>query len=230
MTVGQIISEGVTAHGLYKPRSQALHAYVLEVMKKCGLDEYALHRYPHEFSGGQRQRVCIARALAVKPRFVVCDECVSALDVSIQAQIINLLSHLKEKENLTYLFISHDLSVVRHIADTIAVMYLGKIVEIGKGESVFKNPLHPYTMALIRSVPTLTQNKKQRRIYLPSGVHTQENESVGCPFAKRCFMAEEICFSKPVELWEGERGHFASCHFLGMPKKQKESKIDGERV
>ncbi|MBR2023252.1 MAG: ABC transporter ATP-binding protein [Clostridia bacterium] len=229
MTVGQIIGEGVTAHGLYKPHSKALQSYVLEVMQKCGLDEYALHRYPHEFSGGQRQRVCIARALAVKPKFVVCDECVSALDVSIQAQIINLLSHLKEKENLTYLFISHDLSVVRHIADTIAVMYLGKIVEIGKGERVFKNPLHPYTMALIRSVPTLAQNKNSKRIYLPPTTALQDNESVGCPFAKRCFMAKDVCFSKPVELWEGEKGHYASCHFVDMPKKQKEAQIDGER-
>lgn len=224
MTVGQIIGEGVTTHGLYKRGSKELKSYVLEVMEKCGLDKDAYHRYPHEFSGGQRQRVCIARALAVKPKFVVCDECVSALDVSIQAQIINLLSTLKDKEKLTYLFISHDLSVVRHIADRIAVMYYGKIVEIGDSERVFKNPLHPYTIALIRSVPNLSQSGKKKRVYLPSGT-TQDGETVGCPFAKRCFMAQDVCFQKGVELWEGEKGHFAACHFLRMPKREKEEKM-----
>ena len=140
MTVGQLIAEGAVTHGYFKKGSAALWEYVLGVMRACGLQEHMLRRYPHQFSGGQRQRICIARALAVKPKFIVCDECVSALDVSIQSQILNLLSELKEKEGLTYLFISHDLSVVRYISDRIAVMYLGKIVEMGDAEQIFENP------------------------------------------------------------------------------------------
>ena len=140
--------------------------YVLEIMKKCGLQGYMVGRYPHQFSGGQRQRICIARALAVKPKFVVCDECVSALDVSIQSQILNLLSELKEKEGLTYLFISHDLSVVRYISDRIGVMYLGRLVETGSAERVFSSPLHPYTIALISAIPTTERGTEKKKILL----------------------------------------------------------------
>ncbi len=220
MTVGQIIEEGVATHGLYKPRTKEMRAYVLDVMQKCGLDEYALNRYPHEFSGGQRQRVCIARALAVKPKFIVCDECVSALDVSIQAQILNLLADWKEQEGLTYLFISHDLSVVRHISDRIAVMYLGRIVEIGDSEKVFKKPLHPYTIALMRAVPTLSATKK-KRIELP-GTYKTVNAEYGCPFASRCFMAQEVCYTKPVSLREVDKGRRVACHFAEIPTAEKE--------
>jgi len=147
MTVGQIIGEAVVEHGMHPKGSQQLEKYVLEVMAKCGLDAYMLHRFPHQFSGGQRQRIGIARALALKPEFVVCDEAVSALDVSIQSQIINLLMDLKDADDLTYLFISHDLSVIKHISDRIGVMYLGNMVELGPSEEIYANPLHPYTKA-----------------------------------------------------------------------------------
>lgn len=219
MTVGETLAEGVAVHGLYKLRSQAMREYLTSVLIKCGLDANAYGRYPHEFSGGQRQRVCIARALSVKPKFIVCDECVSALDVSVQAQILNLLSDLKEKEGLTYLFISHDLSVVRHIADRLAVMYLGRIVETGKAEHVFKEPLHPYTIALMHAVPTLAQKKRQR-IYLP-GTNKAETNMLCCPFSQRCFMAKEICFHTSVELKEVEKGRCVACHFATMPTAEK---------
>ena len=154
MTVGQIIGEGLTTHKFFKAGDPKMKDYIIRIMEQCGLQDYMLHRYPHQFSGGQRQRICIARALAVKPKFIVCDECVSALDVSIQSQIINLLEELKEKENLTYLFISHDLSVVRYISDRIGVMYLGNMVELGTAEEIFADPRHPYTVALLSSIPT----------------------------------------------------------------------------
>ncbi len=153
MTVGQLIEEGVATHGFFKRGSEQMREYVLQTMEKCGLQGYMAGRYPHQFSGGQRQRICIARALAVKPKFIVCDECVSALDVSIQSQIINLLTELKEKEGLTYLFISHDLSVVRYVSDRIGVMYLGKLVEEGETEEVFENPRHDYTRTLLGAIP-----------------------------------------------------------------------------
>ena len=154
MTVGQIIEEGLVTHKFYKHGSPQMKEHIIKIMEQCGLQDYMLHRYPHQFSGGQRQRICIARALAVNPKFVVCDECVSALDVSIQSQIINLLEELKEKQNLTYLFISHDLSVVRYISDRIGVMYLGNMVELGDADTIFRDPRHPYTIALLSSIPT----------------------------------------------------------------------------
>jgi len=163
MTVGQIIGEGLTTHKFFKAGDAQMKDYILKVMEQCGLQDYMLHRYPHQFSGGQRQRICIARALAVKPKFIVCDECVSALDVSIQSQIINLLEELKEKENLTYLFISHDLSVVRYISDRIGVMYLGNMVELGTAEEVFADPRHPYTVALMSSIPTTDAEALKRK-------------------------------------------------------------------
>ena len=173
MTVGQILEEGVAIHMPYKKDSKEMQEYVLKVMEECGLQAHMLHRYPHQFSGGQRQRICIARALAVKPKFVVCDECVSALDVSIQAQILNLLSDLKEREKLTYLFISHDLSVVRYISDRIAVMYLGKIVEMGKTEQIFQNPCHPYTQTLLAALPSYSYEKREK---LPLSVLQKTDE------------------------------------------------------
>ena len=220
MTVGQLIAEGVAAHKFYRRGSAEMQNYVVEIMQKCGLQPYMLHRYPHQFSGGQRQRICIARALAVKPKFVVCDECVSALDVSIQSQILNLLTELKKKEGLTYLFISHDLSVVRYISDRIGVMYLGKIVEEGRAVDVFENPRHPYTIALISAIPTI-EEKKRERILLSGNMPSPLLPPAGCPFHTRCFMAKEVCRRIPASLEEVEKGRFCACHFARKPLEEK---------
>lgn len=220
MTVGQIIAEGVFTHGYYKKGSAELRDYVLEVMQKCGLQPYMMHRYPHQFSGGQRQRVSIARALAVKPKFVVCDECVSALDVSIQAQILNLLSDLKEQEGLTYLFISHDLSVVRHISDRLAVMYLGKLMETGDAETVFENPRHPYTISLISASPSVLRGKGEV-ILMDGKIPSPLSPPQGCPFYSRCFMAQDMCQRVPAPVKCVEEGHTVACHFAEIPTKEK---------
>ncbi len=222
MTVGQIIEEGIATHGFFKRGSTQMRAYVVKTMKDCGLPEEALHRYPHQFSGGQRQRICIARALAVRPKFVVCDECVSALDVSIQSQILNLLSERKEKDGLTYLFISHDLSVVRHISDRIGVMYLGKIVEQGSADEVFSSPRHPYTLALLSAVPNLEEGEEKEEILLSGGIPSAISPPKGCPFHTRCFMAQECCQRVPAPLVEVENGHFVACHFAEIPFEEKE--------
>lgn len=215
MTVGQIIEEGLVTHGFFKHGSPQMKEYILEVMRQCGLQDYMLHRYPHQFSGGQRQRICIARSLAVNPKFVVCDECVSALDVSIQSQIINLLEELKEKQNLTYLFISHDLSVVRYISDRIGVMYLGNIVEFGDAETIFKDPRHPYTVALLSSIPTTdAEGSKQERIILEGNIPSPIKPPEGCKFHTRCYMACDKCKRVPPPYVEVEKGHYVACHFL----------------
>lgn len=216
MTIGQIIEEGLVTHKYFKHGSQKMKEYILKTMRDCGLQDYMLHRYPHQFSGGQRQRVCIARALAVKPKFVVCDECVSALDVSIQSQIINLLLELKEKENLTYLFISHDLSVVRYISDRIGVMYLGNLVELAPSETIFKDPRHPYTVALLSSIPTTDPDDlNKERIILEGNIPSPIRPPEGCKFHTRCFMACDKCKRVPPPLKEVEPGHFVACHFDG---------------
>ena len=218
-TVGQIIAEGAYTHGYFKRGTKALNEYVLELMQSCGLQPFTAQRYPHEFSGGQRQRVCIARALSVRPQFIVCDECVSALDVSVQAQILNLLTKLKKEKGLTYLFISHDMSVVRHVADRVGVMYLGKIVETGETESVFQNPRHPYTIALLSAVPTTKRQKSER---IEWGAETPASTPIsGCPFHTRCFMAQEICKSVHPPIKETEKGHFTACHFAEIATKEK---------
>lgn len=215
MTIGQIIGEGLTTHKFFKPGSAQMKAYILKVMEQCGLQDYMLHRYPHQFSGGQRQRICIARALAVKPKFIVCDECVSALDVSIQSQIINLLEELKEKENLTYLFISHDLSVVRYISDRIGVMYLGNMVELGDAETIFADPRHPYTVALLSSIPTTdAEALKKERILLEGNIPSPIRPPEGCKFHTRCYMACDKCKRVPPPYVEVEPGHFVACHQL----------------
>ncbi len=234
MTIGQIIEEGLVTHKFFKHGSPAMKEYILSVMRQCGLQDYMLHRYPHQFSGGQRQRICIARALAVKPQFIVCDECVSALDVSIQSQIINLLEELKEKENLTYLFISHDLSVVRYISDRIGVMYLGNIVELGDAETVFADPRHPYTVALLSSIPTTdAESLNKERIILEGNIPSPIRPPEGCKFHTRCYMACEDCKRVPPPYIEVEPGHFVACHFpekklnekgeylFELPEKQK---------
>ena len=181
-------------------------------MEKCGLQAYFIHRYPHQFSGGQRQRIGIARSLAVKPKFVVCDEAVSALDVSIQSQIINLLQDLKEKENLTYLFISHDLSVVKYISDRIGVMYLGNLVELAETQELFGNAKHPYTEALLKAIPTTDVGPKKERELLEGDIPSPINPPKGCKFHTRCRYATEIC-RQVVPEWEqvGEN-HYVACH------------------
>ena len=214
MTVGQIIEEGLVTHKFFRHGSSKMRDYILEIMRKCGLQDYMLHRYPHQFSGGQRQRICIARALAVNPQFVVCDECVSALDVSIQSQIINLLQELKEKEHLTYLFISHDLSVVRYISDRIGVMYLGNLVEVASADTMFRDPRHPYTVALLSSIPTTDPDSlTKERIILEGSIPSPIQPPSGCKFHTRCFMACEKCKNVPPPLVEIEEGHFVACHF-----------------
>lgn len=214
MTIGQIIEEGLVTHKFYRHGSPKMKEYILNVMRQCGLQDYMLHRYPHQFSGGQRQRVAIARALAVHPKFVVCDECVSALDVSIQSQIINLLQELKEKEHLTYMFISHDLSVVRYISDRICVMYLGNVVELADAATIFDDPRHPYTVALLSSIPTTDmESLSKERILLEGNIPSPIKPPDGCKFHTRCWMACDKCRCVPPPLTEIEPGHFVACHF-----------------
>ncbi len=214
MTIGQIIEEGLVTHKFYKRGNPKMREHILNTMRECGLQDYMLHRYPHQFSGGQRQRVAITRALAVEPKFIVCDECVSALDVSIQSQIINLLQELKEKQNLTYMFISHDLSVVRYISDRICVMYLGNIMELGDAKTIFDDPRHPYTVALLSSIPTTdVESLKKERILLEGNIPSPIKPPSGCKFHTRCYMACDKCKRVPPPLTEIEPGHFVSCHF-----------------
>lgn len=210
MTIGAIISEAVRAHHIV-PKEE-VREYTFQIMEKCGLQRHYYDRYPHEFSGGQRQRICIARALAVKPKLVVCDEPVSALDVSIQAQIINLLKTLQKEANLTYIFISHDLSVVKYISDTIAVMYLGSLVEIGSKKDIFESPLHPYTQALFSAVPIPDPTVKMHRIILEGDLPSPANPPKGCKFHTRCSHCKEICKEVTPQLMQMADGHFVACH------------------
>ena len=210
LPVGEIIGEAVREHNLV-PKDQ-FDDYIDQVMDNCGLQPFHKDRYPHEFSGGQRQRICIARALALNPEFVVCDEPVSALDVSIQAQIINLLRELQEKYNLTYLFISHDLSVVEHISDTVGVMYLGNLVEYGATADIFRNPLHPYTKALFSAIPIPVPGAKVSRIVLEGSIPSPANPPSGCKFHTRCANCMERCKVEAPEQKEIEPGHFVVCH------------------
>ncbi|BCJ95750.1 hypothetical protein acsn021_33190 [Anaerocolumna cellulosilytica] len=212
MTVGQIISEGLLAHKYFDKNDEKLQEYVLNIMEKCGLAPYFIHRYPHQFSGGQRQRIGIARSLALKPKFVVCDEAVSALDVSIQSQIINLLLDLKEEENLTYLFISHDLSVIKYISDRVGVMYLGNIVELATTEEIFAHPTHPYTEALLSAIPTTDVDTKKETIILEGDIPSPIKPPSGCKFHTRCRYATDICKKVVPEFEEARPGHFVACH------------------
>ena len=209
-TVGDILSEPVLVHGIV-PKNE-VKDYVLDLMEKCGLRDYYYERYPHEFSGGQRQRICIARALSVKPELVICDEPVSALDVSIQAQIINLLKELQRSMNLTYLFISHDLSVVKFISDKVGVMYLGKMMEFGAKKDIFDNPMHPYTQALFSAIPNPDPDVKMKRIHLAGDIPSPANPPSGCRFHTRCPKATEECAKVAPEYREVEPGHFVACH------------------
>lgn len=212
MTVGQIIGEGVQAHNIFDKKDGHTQDYIMQVMEKCGLASYFIHRYPHQFSGGQRQRIGIARSLAVKPKFVVCDEAVSALDVSIQSQIINLLLDLKQEENLTYLFISHDLSVIKYISDRIGVMYLGTMVELSETDELFAHPAHPYTEALLSAIPTTEVNRKKETIILQGDIPSPIKPPTGCKFHTRCNYCTDICKQITPELEEVSPGHFVACH------------------
>lgn len=212
LPVGEIIGEAVRQHKLVK--KEEFDDYIDKIMDNCGLQPFHKDRYPHEFSGGQRQRICIARALALNPEFIVCDEPVSALDVSIQAQIINLLKDLQEKFNLTYLFISHDLSVVEHISDTVGVMYLGNLVEYGSTEDIFKNPLHPYTKALFSAIPIPDPTVKMNRIVLEGSIPSPANPPSGCKFHTRCAYCTERCKKEAPVQREVEPGHFVVCHLF----------------
>ena len=210
MPVGEIIGEAVAQHKLV-PKCERKE-YVLDIMKKCGLPSHYFERYPHEFSGGQRQRICIATALALKPKFVVCDEPVSALDVSIQAQIINLLKDLQEKMNLTYIFISHDLSVVEHISNQVGVMYLGSLVEYANTDDIFEHPMHPYTEALFSAVPIPDPDAHSRRIILSGDIPSPINAPSGCKFHTRCNHCMDICKEVAPKFRDYGNGHMVACH------------------
>ena len=215
MTVADIIGEPLDVHKLYKTKEER-QARILELMSYVGLNSEHAARYAHEFSGGQRQRIGIARALAVNPEFIVCDEPVSALDVSIQAQVINMFQELQEKLGLTYLFIAHDLLVVRHISDRIAVMYLGKMVELADADEIYDHPLHPYSKSLLSSVPVPDPNiaRANKRIILEGDIPSPLNAPSGCPFRTRCRYATDVCAQSMPEFKEVKPGHFCACHNL----------------
>ena len=220
LPIAEIIGEGVREHKIVPP--EEYDEYISRIMKACGLQEYHKDRYPHEFSGGQRQRICIARALALNPDFILCDEPVSALDVSIQAQIINLLRDLQKEFGITYLFISHDLSVVEHISDTVGVMYLGNMVELAPTEKLYAKPLHPYTQALFSAIPVPDPDFKMDRVILEGSIPSPANPPAGCKFHTRCSKCMEVCKHFAPELRELEGEHFCACHLYNTPEQQAE--------
>ena len=225
MTVESIVGEALTVHGLAKGSER--RRLVEELLVRVGLSKRHIGRYPHEFSGGQRQRIGIARALALAPRFIVCDEPVSALDGSIQAQILNLLMDLQQELGLSYLFIAHDLSVVEHISDRVAVMYLGKIAEVARSEALYENPLHPYTRALLSAVPIPDPARKRDRILLPGDLPSPVNPPAGCRFHTRCWLVEPPCKTEVPELRATPDGHQVACHLVDVGKSElvKDGKV-----
>lgn len=226
MTVGSIISEAVKVHNIV-PKEE-VQSYTLKIMEQCGLQPSYYDRYPHEFSGGQRQRICIARALAVKPKLVICDEPVSALDVSIQAQVINLLKKLQNEMDLTYVFISHDLSVVKYITDQILVMYLGNMMEYGDTDEIFDNPLHPYTKALFSAVPVPNPDAKMERIILSGDIPSPANPPKGCKFHTRCKECMSVCKMLEPKYIEHTKSHFVACHLYNEEVMNNLAKYDEE--
>lgn len=217
LNVGEIIGEAVREHKIVS--KEEYKGYIQKVMKMCGLQPHYFERYPHEFSGGQRQRICIARALALKPELVICDEPVSALDVSIQAQIINMLKELQQELQLTYVFISHDLSVVKHISDEVGVMYLGSMVEFGSKDKIFNNTLHPYTKALFSAVPVPNPHVKMNRILLKGDIPSPVNPPKGCKFHTRCEHCMGICEKVAPVYKEVEEGHYCACHLYNTAEE-----------
>ena len=211
-TVSEIIGEPLRLHKIYKSAAER-QKHVLELMEVVGLAERLVNTYPHELDGGRRQRIGIARALALNPKFIVCDEPVSALDVSIQAQILNLLKRLKKERGLTYMFITHDLSVVNYFSDDIMVMYLGKMVEYAPSEELFENPVHPYTKALLSAIPVPRLREKKERILLKGEITSPIDPKPGCRFAPRCAYAKDCCFKESPELKDIGNGHKVACHF-----------------
>lgn len=231
MTVGNIIGEGVLGHDLFKSRKDnGYNEYIQETMEKCGLAPYFLHRYPHQFSGGQRQRIGIARALALKPSFIVCDEAVSALDVSIQSQIINLLQDLKNQNNLTYLFITHDLSVVKYISDRIGVMYLGVLVELASTERIFDNPSHPYTQALLQAIPRTDVDQGQELQTIEGDIPSAVNPPTGCRFHTRCQYAMDICKTYQPQLKDYGNYHYVACHLMEVSEEEKQKSFEENKA
>ena len=207
--IGESVMEGLHIHKIGTPKERV--EIMLETLKKVGLEDYHARRYPHEFSGGQRQRIGIARALALRPSFIICDEPVSALDVSIQSQVLNILKDLQSEFGLTYLFIAHNLSVVEHVSDRVAVMYLGKMVELTSREELFRNPLHPYTKALMSAIPVPNPRLKRQRTILKGDVPSPLNPPKGCRFHPRCPIADKICSEQEPEFREAAAGHFVAC-------------------
>jgi oligopeptide transport system ATP-binding protein len=212
-TVSHIIGEPLLVHGLQRRRER--EERVLELLRVVGLRREHMRRYPHQFSGGQRQRIGVARALALHPKLIICDEAVSALDVSIQAQVINLLQDLQKKFGLTYLFISHDLAVVEHVSNRLAVMYLGKIVELADSYQIYRSPLHPYTQALLSASPIPDPTSRRERIILKGDVPSPIDPPPGCHFHTRCLYAENVCSEQEPQLREVRENHVAACHFAG---------------
>jgi oligopeptide/dipeptide ABC transporter ATP-binding protein len=211
MSVGEIVGEGLYVHGMTNKRER--ESAVRDLLKRVGLNQQHIHRYPHEFSGGQRQRIGIARALALRPKFIVCDEPVSALDVSIQSQVLNLLSDLQDEFQLTYLFIAHNLAVVKHLSTRVGVMYLGKVVELSDADELYRQPAHPYTKALLSAIPVPDPTIRRERIVLKGDLPSPANPPSGCRFHTRCPMAQEICKTEEPPLRDIGSGHMSACHF-----------------
>lgn len=221
MSVFDIIAEPLLVHHLYQDKAD-LEKKVLDLLHRVGLDDYHANRYPHEFSGGQRQRIGIVRALAVEPSLIIADEPVSALDVSIQAQVLNLLNELKHDLDLTYIFVAHDLSVVEYISDRVGVMYLGNFVEVGEKEKIYSNPMHPYTQALLSAVPVPDPTAKRERILLEGSIPSAHKPPTGCKFHTRCPKCMECCKTQAPERYEVDDGHYVYCHLYDKERREQQ--------